>query len=412
MAINDNTLYGITGAQLKELPEKARKAGYKVLTTADYNWNNTAKDSTTTPFDSIALWLLGEGVYQWNPGDALVVRIGTGSSDVITTQDQLAVLLTVGKEQSVTYSGETVSGVHPLEIEMIGMDSGELTTNALIGYTVWDSSNNDASGMLIPYVPSVTANLGSTSDSEALAASQGKILKDLVDSLVIKNSGAPTSSTKGSVGQLLEDTTNGKLYICTAVSGATYTWTEAGTSYSAFTGATSGTAGTTGLVPAPASGETNKYLKSDGSWSTIPASGSTITMSSTDPGEGSALAANNYIGVYGGEPIILDYSTNEVDTGAKWVDGNAIYKKTINFGTLPNATQKDVSHGISSLSTIIKIEGFATDSSATINIPTASNSANSNIDIWVSSTNVSISTANDMSGYTTCYITLYYTKSS
>ncbi len=39
--------------------------------------------------------------------------------------------------------------------------------------------------------------------------------------------------------------------------------------YSAFTGATSGAAGVAGLVPAPASGDTDKYLKSDGTWGTI-----------------------------------------------------------------------------------------------------------------------------------------------
>ena len=52
--------------------------------------------------------------------------------------------------------------------------------------------------------------------------------KGYVDSIAIQNAGAPTTSTVGTVGQLLEDTTNGKLYICTAVSGSTYTWTEVG----------------------------------------------------------------------------------------------------------------------------------------------------------------------------------------
>lgn len=46
------------------------------------------------------------------------------------------------------------------------------------------------------------------------------------------NAGAPTTSTVGAVGQLLADTTNGKLYICTAVTPGTdpdpdtYTWEE------------------------------------------------------------------------------------------------------------------------------------------------------------------------------------------
>lgn len=276
-----------------------------------------------------------------------------------------------------------------------------------------------------------------------------------LNGIITTNAGAPTSSTAGTVGQLLEDTTNGKLYICTGVSGSTYTWTEidysglttlsygnstwndfltaynagkivycrassntnpatgsqtrmafmayinnpttptevefqyvrsvssktasqqcdqvfvykltsasggtwtvttrdmtskvvAGTNmtssysngtltlnatdttYSDFVGATSGAAGTAGLVPAPASGETSKYLKSDGTWDTITvptvndatltiqkngtsvgtftANASSnvtadievpvITMTSTDPGEGGALAANNFIAVY------------------------------------------------------------------------------------------------------------------
>lgn len=38
------------------------------------------------------------------------------------------------------------------------------------------------------------------------------------------------------------------------------------TTYSAFTGATSGVAGTSGLVPAPAAGDQDKVLKGDGSW--------------------------------------------------------------------------------------------------------------------------------------------------
>ena len=53
------------------------------------------------------------------------------------------------------------------------------------------------------------------------------------------------------------------------------------TTYSAFTGADSSTAGTTGLVPAPASGETGKYLKSNGTWSTITATYDSTTETLT-----------------------------------------------------------------------------------------------------------------------------------
>lgn len=51
-----------------------------------------------------------------------------------------------------------------------------------------------------------------------------------------------------------------------------------------------------------------------------------------------------------------DYSTTEQDTGAKWIDGKAIYKKTINFGVMPNNATKGVAHGISSLYDIVRYE--------------------------------------------------------
>ena len=73
------------------------------------------------------------------------------------------------------------------------------------------------------------------------------------------------------------------------------------------TGATSIAAGATGTVPAPAAGDDTKYLKGDGTWATVSGGGgSTITMTNVDPGEGSPLAADNYIAVYGSMGSLLD----------------------------------------------------------------------------------------------------------
>lgn len=60
----------------------------------------------------------------------------------------------------------------------------------------------------------------------------------------------------------------------------------------------------------------------------------TITMTSTDPGEGSALAANNFVAVYGGTPINGSYSTTEINTGETWIDGRAVYKRTFFFDSV------------------------------------------------------------------------------
>ena len=55
-----------------------------------------------------------------------------------------------------------------------------------------------------------------------------------LDARINKGAGAPTTATEGVVGGLYEDTTNGKLYICTEVTAGvdpdpdTYTWEEVG----------------------------------------------------------------------------------------------------------------------------------------------------------------------------------------
>ena len=140
-----------------------------------------------------------------------------------------------------------------------------------------------------------------------------------------------------------------------------------------------------------------------------------ITMTTTDPGEGSALAANNFTAVYGAAPLELDYSTSEVDTGTTWIDGSAIYKKTVNFGTLPNNAMKDVAHGISNLGWIVKMEGISKRSTDGTFFPipfSSKNGAGNCIEITVGATNIEISTGMDRTNMTDCYITLYYTKSS
>lgn len=70
------------------------------------------------------------------------------------------------------------------------------------------------------------------------------------------------------------------------------------TTYSNFTGTDGVSAGAAGLVPGPTTSDTDKYLKSDGTWATVAAGSANITMTNIDPGEGQPLAANNFIGVY------------------------------------------------------------------------------------------------------------------
>ena len=107
-----------------------------------------------------------------------------------------------------------------------------------------------------------------------------------------------------------------------------------------------------------------------------------------------------------------NYSTSEVNTGFKWIDGSDIYKKTVDIGTLPNNTTKNVAHGISNLSLILNYETVAYGS-AYLPIPyvTMTSQSTFQIQFSFSSTNISVVTGNDRTGYS-AYVTMYYTKSS
>lgn len=140
-----------------------------------------------------------------------------------------------------------------------------------------------------------------------------------------------------------------------------------------------------------------------------------ITMTSTDPGEGSPLAANNFVAVYGGTPLNLDYSLTEQNTGTKWIDGRAIYKKTISCGTLPNATDKIIEHGVDNLSRVIDAYGYAFRSSDGTGFPlifTSNIAAANSIGFTWNSTTIVIGTGTDRSNITESYITIYYVKTS
>ena len=109
------------------------------------------------------------------------------------------------------------------------------------------------------------------------------------------------------------------------------------------------------------------------------------------------------------------YSTSEQNTYTTWTNGSVIYKKTIHTGTLPNSGNIQVAHGIT-FNSIVKVEGIAQGNSslsyASFSLPFSGSVANpaSFVQIWVDSTNITISTGSDRSAYDS-YVTLYYTKS-
>lgn len=91
-----------------------------------------------------------------------------------------------------------------------------------------------------------------------------------------------------------------------------------------------------------------------------------------------------------------------------------VYRKVINFESLPNATTKSTAHGITidANVTFTRIYGASSNAAGTsfIPLPHSSTTLNKNVELIVTNTNVSVITGIDMSAYTRTYIVLEYIR--
>lgn len=144
-----------------------------------------------------------------------------------------------------------------------------------------------------------------------------------------------------------------------------------------------------------------------GTVTTLPAGSSATVVNS-----GTSLNATLDFGIPKGDTGtgVLSYTTSEQDTGVKWM-GYKLYRKTVNTGAIPNATVKDVTHGVTGIRNIVKIEGIAWESGGTsITLPyTNPYGAMYDVSVYVDKTYIHLLTQY-ASGYTTSYVTIYYTK--
>lgn len=101
------------------------------------------------------------------------------------------------------------------------------------------------------------------------------------------------------------------------------------------------------------------------------------------------------------------YSTSEQVIGT-WL-GKPLYRKVIDFGSLPNATYKEVAHNISNFNAIVNVYGSAIRSDKTsIPLPYASSNY---VELYINATKVTITTTSDRSLFNG-YVTLEYTKTT
>lgn len=175
------------------------------LSDSDFNWNSTS-GSATEPFDSVALWLLEPGMYY-------------------TTNDINVYLDSGYTDDGTDYPSEALGDSQVAIVSMVD-DVGILGKYQSI--MVIDGARS-------LYYPVYTLDPDTGKRSYLTQIKFGDF-EAMINGRVKQNAGTPSSTTTmGTVGQLLEDTTNGKLYICTAVTLGeepgdpdTYTWTEVG----------------------------------------------------------------------------------------------------------------------------------------------------------------------------------------
>lgn len=147
------------------------------------------------------------------------------------------------------------------------------------------------------------------------------VLTDIFAPKVHKHPGSDITSavananaaTNDSVGQNIASTyvksvtASGRKVTVTKGDNTTSTFTTQDTTYGNMRGATTSAAGMAGLVPAPATGANNRYLRSDGAWAVPPDNNTTYSvatwsvnglMSSADKMRLDNLS-NNYVGAIG-----------------------------------------------------------------------------------------------------------------
>lgn len=95
--------------------------------------------------------------------------------------------------------------------------------------------------------------------------------------------------------------------------------------------------------------------------------------------------------------------------------GQQVYQKIVNFGALPNTTAKTVNHGISNLQYFTEISALAwTTGLTTLHLPFVNdaNSTGGQVALLANGTQVVITSTSNRATFTTCYVTLRYTKSA
>lgn len=227
---------------------------------------NDSRLSNARPASDVSAWAKEPNKPKYTPTEVGV--IGTAP-----TSGQVAVFDgTTGKIKS---TGFTIASSVPSGAKFTDTTYSAATSTALglvrVGYT--ESGRNypvelDADDKMFVNVPwtDTTYSVATTSANGLMSSDDKTKLDGIADNANNYSLPVATSSVRG--GIKIGYTESGKNYPVELSNEQAYVnvpWKD--TTYSVFTGATTTAAGTSGLVPAPTSGQSTRYLCSDGEWS-------------------------------------------------------------------------------------------------------------------------------------------------
>lgn len=105
------------------------------------------------------------------------------------------------------------------------------------------------------------------------------------------------------------------------------------------------------------------------------------------------------------------YVDDEILSGQMFFPGigddyRGVFRKVVNFGTLPNTAAKSVAHGLTIDSNVsfTRLYGMATDPVSLKGIPLPCRT----IDLEITSTSIIITTTSNRSSYTRCFVVIEY----
>lgn len=227
---------------------------------------NDSRLSNARPASDVSAWAKEPNKPTYTPTEVGV--IGTAP-----TSGQVAVFDgTTGKIKS---TGFTIASSVPSGAKFTDTTYSAATSTVLglvkVGYT--ESGRNypvelDADDKMFVNVPwtDTTYSVATTSANGLMSSDDKTKLDRIADNANNYSLPVATSSVRG--GIKIGYTESGKNYPVELSNEQAYVnvpWED--TTYSVFTGATTTAAGTSGLVPAPTSGQSTRYLCSDGEWS-------------------------------------------------------------------------------------------------------------------------------------------------